>query len=360
MGCNIIRTDENIIIGKNPLSFKLNLDMEFEEFIISIKEMSNNRIGILFKHALLIYSSIDFKFIKKVEYEFNFVCCQLDRKYSEFTGFIETKNCDLILWTIKYGLIFKLKGEEYELIEFFEEWTYNLNYFGGFKELTNGNIVYSRRNEPHCPFALQFYSKDKSNDKYNLLSKHFFDISYEDLIEINPNELILLRKHETISFCHVLTVYDVNKEEIKKIIYLDGRGYIGDFDVNYIIKKEYLFIRYAHNLIIFNTKKDMDIVYFCNEKIEKKMELFDMSFNINIKTLKDEMNIRFLCNYIDDLIIVQDEKNVIKLFKFKGGLLKFYKEFPFQNKGLQLNMIRLKNNNFILYQFNELSFLKNI
>ena len=113
MGCNIIRTDENIIIGKNPFSFKLNLEMEFEEFIISIKEMSNNRIGILFKHALLIYSSIDFKFIKKVEYEFNFVCCQLDRKYSEFTGFIETKNCDLILWTIKYGLIFKLKGEEY-------------------------------------------------------------------------------------------------------------------------------------------------------------------------------------------------------------------------------------------------------
>ena len=67
---------------------------------------------------------------------------------------------------------------------------------------------------------------------------------------------------------------------------------------------------------------------------------------------KKEIEIKFLCNYFNDLFIVKDLVEIkIKLFQFKDGALLFFHDFPVQ---VFKKIFKLKDNNFLLHFKNRL------
>ena len=65
--------------------------------IIIIYELSNKKFGILCNYALLIYSLNNVKLLQMIEQDFK---SRNDNsiKNFELNGFIELKNCNLVLW----------------------------------------------------------------------------------------------------------------------------------------------------------------------------------------------------------------------------------------------------------------------
>ena len=122
-----------------------------------------------------------------------------------------------------------------------------------------------------------------------------------------------------------------------------------------IIKNKFLFIRYGYKIDIFNMEQNMKLVNSDQEE-NIKTENF---YGYNIKMLKDEINIEFLCDYIDNLIIAKDFGNIIKIYKFDGKSLKYYKDFPIQMKEI-IGIIKLKNNKYIMYSDYELYLINDI
>jgi len=170
------------------LSFALNNKLNFNDRkIIKIKELSNNRIGILFVHLLSIYSSKTFKKINEIKLDNTlFKNSEKDEKNSDnkneiVIDFIELKNLDLVLWTTKATILFynlsdtnyslfqtikeNIQKEEKEEEEYFHmerfysnnKDVYNIN---SIYQLSNGNIVSCNTN------GIKIYSK--KNDKYDM------------------------------------------------------------------------------------------------------------------------------------------------------------------------------------------------
>ena len=87
-----------------------------------------------------------------------------------------------------------------------------------------------------------------------------------------------------------------------------------------------------------------------NEIIEIKhvREFYNFFRERNYNKIKYEMNIRFICKYSEDLFFAKDVNNDIKLYKFKDKSFEFYQDFSFSTKEI-IGMIKLKNNNLIIY-----------
>ena len=71
------------------------------------------------------------------------------------------------------------------------------------------------------------------------------------------------------------------------------------------------------------------------------------------------MDIIFLCDYSDNLIITKNNKNKARIHMQKDNSLKYAKDFPYQLEGLK-EIIKLTNNSYIMYSEYELINLKNI
>ena len=94
--------------------------------------------------------------------------------------------------------------------------------------------------------------------------------------------------------------------------------------------------------------------------INKNEDLYDKKENPYgiIESLKDEFKIDFFCNYIDNLILVNDLlEDKVKIYIFKDETLKFYHDFPIDSKYIK-GIIKLKNNDFIIYSHSKLEVLK--
>ena len=68
----------------------------------------------------------------------------------------------------------------------------------------------------------------------------------------------------------------------------------------------------------------------------------------------DEFNF----NYEGDIFVAKGNHET-KLFKYEGGFVKSNKLFPF-TKEFSNNIIKLKNNDFIIYDDNKITLLKNV
>ena len=103
----------------------------------------------------------------------------------------------------------------------------------------------------------------------------------------------------------------------------------------------------------------MELVYKCNRiKEMESHDFFSFSFR-KLKYLDEEMNIEFICNYFDDLIIVKSRNDFFKIYKFENKSLHFYEDFPFQFEHAR-GIIKLKNNNLIMYSGNVILVIKHI
>ena len=136
-------------------------------------EISNKKIGVLFNYVLLIYSLNNFKLLQMIEQDFK--SKNEDNIYNfEFIGFIELKNCNLVLWNKQEILIYKSIGKKYELhqkINEFEQGTKRVVYDDYFHrddiyyeiscvyELLNGNLVSGNS------YGLKIYEKFNKNIK---------------------------------------------------------------------------------------------------------------------------------------------------------------------------------------------------
>ena len=223
MGCGMdCETNDNKIAeikkAKNFLSPQLQLKMNFDtKVIIEIKELSNERIGILSNNSLSIYCSKTFRLLCEIEpkmiedpnppkdslpeeedelflFSFNiekpfhepldnkqYNCKKTILSFDEnLIGFIELKNYDLVLWSSNNILIFKKNKKEYKFHQKIHEseetnedeellftfhshkYQYNINIIN---ELKNGNLISGNS------FGLILYTKDKNKDCYVLLLK---------------------------------------------------------------------------------------------------------------------------------------------------------------------------------------------
>ena len=368
------------------LSFALNNKLNFNDRkIIKIKELSNNRIGILFVHLLSIYSSKTFKKINEIKLDNTlFKNSEKDEKNSDnkneiVIDFIELKNLDLVLWTTKATILFynlsdtnyslfqtikeNIQKEEKEEEEYFHmerfysnnKDVYNIN---SIYQLSNGNIVSCNTN------GIKIYSK--KNDKYELELSCPMDIEVMNAIEIKINQLILFqynfisRGHCSRSYHCTLTysvsLYDIENKKSKNLSEFKENISLRNNEISFFKSDELLFVKFGQfKFDIYDLKQNMKSLNQNNEiiKIDTINEFIGFFRPVNFVRIKDEMNTNFLCNYSKDLFFAKDVNNNIKLYQFKNKSFEFYQDFPFSKAEIR-GMTKLKNNNIIMYSLNEI------
>ena len=77
------------------------------------------------------------------------------------------------------------------------------------------------------------------------------------------------------------------------------------------------------------------------------------------RKIKDEMNIRFLSKYSEDLFFAKDINDIIRIYKFKDKSFELYQNFPNITTKKIKGMIKLKNNNLIMYSYGNIFVIKN-
>ena len=354
--------DEIQIPKNNPLNFQLILKMKFDNNIISIKELSKDCLGILFKNdSFSIYNLNTFKKINEIE-----IICSKD-KY--INNFIVLENLDLIFWTDETIYFYNLseknyikhqeideysqekKDDENESIDYYRRRREKKNYkINSICQLKNSNLVSCNS------FGIKIYSKE--NDKYILKSKKYTYDGFKNVIEIELNKLILFREahcfggHCSMTYYNhyicTLSTYDIEKNILT---HLNAFKKSVPFQISYFKNDKYLFVRNGDfKFDIYDINQNMKSINSNNEIIEttEVKELYNFFREREYNKIKDEMNIRFLCKYSKELFFAADMNNDIKLYKFKDKSFEFYQDFPLSNKEIA-GMIKLKNNSIIMY-----------
>ena len=318
-------------ININPLSLQLKLVFNFEdaekkEFsyppcITSIHKLKNNNIGIIIdSNYLSFYSSNTFKLIHSIEpQKDNSIINQIT--YFSLIDFIELKNGDLFLWTSFIIIIYKKSQKTYKLLQIINEKEQGTNYtkyssyghnqtqyydLNSLYELRNGDIVSCNS------YGLKWYSK--KDDKYILISMQKINMKVKKILEIKDNIFIVFQK-ESITYTtrcvlpsrsstnnnYRVSLFNAkNREEIilienKAYFSSNSRNYERAFSkINYFLKDKYLFISFANFFYIY-----------------------DISQN-KILFKENGVEIEFLCDYYNDLVVVKDLIEVkIKIYQFK-------------------------------------------
>ena len=381
--------------NKNPFSFQLNLNINFSQKIYAVKEISNHRIGIIFEKYLLIYSSYTFKQIccifpfndlkeyknestkdlnpsEKVSDTYGYSRCHKQSDY-ELHNFVELRNKDLIIWSDNNIFYYKLskKNESYIIHQIINEYNQGTNSFssgrmGRFEyyilnsvnELMNGNLVSCNS------FGLKFYKKEKDN--YNLIFKIKM-LTVENIIEFEENKIFLLqREYNSSGSCidpgsdtYSISIYDIKNNEI---IEINKRERIRRFsfsgsNINFMIKGEYLFVIYGIKFFIYNIKENMKLVQ--SYQIRQNASFYDYEKE-NDNDNKKEYNMELLSNYLNEYFIARDINGyAIKIYSFKDEKISFCCDFPFQKEEIK-GIIKLKNNNLIMYSLKQLEILSKI
>ena len=380
--------------NKNPFSFQLNLNINFSEEIYAVKEISNHRIGIIFEKYLIIYSSHTFKQIccifpfndlKEYKNESTKVLNPSEKvsvtddylyhKQSDYElhNFVELRNEDLIIWSDNNIFYYKLskKKDSYKIHQIINEYNQGTNSFssgygGTFEyynlnsvnELMNGNLVSCNS------FGLKFYKKEKDN--YNLIFKIKM-LTVENIIEFEENKLFLLqREYNSSGGCtdpgsdtYSISIYDIENNEIIEINKREtlSRYFFFGSNINFMIKGKYLFVIYGIRFYIYNIKKNMKLVQ--SYQIRKKISFYDDEKE-NDNDIKNEYNMNILSNYLNEYFIALDiNSSAIKIYSFKDEKISFCCDFPFQKEEIK-GIIKLKNNNLIIYSLEQLEILGGI
>ena len=341
--------------NKSLLSLQIATKFSFEKNkIFKVNELSNKRIGILLIDSLLIYDLKNFKKLDEIKLPFS------NDYYNEGVfDFIETKNSDLVLWSSDKILIYQISENSYQLyqtisgLEGDEEKDDKIN---SIYELTNGKLVCCNSQ------GLTIYTK--TNEKYVYESNHEMEIGVRKVIELNPDQLILLQRYHYFwwgcsrnnfsSHTYSISSYDIEIKQLTKIASnkVTKDDYYGYVAFSFLIKDKYLLVRYGNKIDIYDIKNNMLLVNHDQEN----MILNEENYYGNYKILKDEMNIVFMCDYFDNLFIVKDKENKPKLYKLQDNSFVKVSDFPYGLEKLK-GIIKLKNNNLLMYSDNQLVIL---
>ena len=176
MGCG---NDKSNIV-KKPIKIQMIFKMSINQKIISIKELSYKRLGVLTENNLLIYNSNNFRLINTIKiYDVQYLDFDFDCYFNFDIGyiinFIESQYFDLIVLTNKKIIVYQLCDKEYKIYQIIDEresLTDNQKYNYKFKfsrfnkyrltsiiELSNGNLVSCSSD------GLKIYYKNKNKEK---------------------------------------------------------------------------------------------------------------------------------------------------------------------------------------------------
>ena len=223
-------------------------------------------------------------------------------------------------------------------------------------ELTNGKLISCNSN------GLTIYSK--ANEKYECESKHEMEIDVRKIIELNPNQLILLQRYHYFwwgcsrnnfsSHTYAISLYDIETKNLTKLASnkVTKNDYYGYAAFSFLIKDKFLLVRYGNKIDIYDLKNNMLLLNHDQEN----MILNEETYYGNYKILKDEMNIIFMCDYFDNLFIVKDKENKPKIYELQDYSFKKVSDFPFGLEKLK-EIIKLKNNALLMYSENQLLIL---
>ena len=363
MNDNININGNKKLKDKNNISFQLMTQIESIK-VEKMKELSNNRIGILLKpnygkssrldfnieepktpktlvepQSLLIYSLNTFKEIYKINSD------------KEIFDIIELKNHDLVLNLINSINIYKLSEKKYEL---FQTITINnnksTNYLSLY-ELINGNLISYHFNELNIYHKKDLYILTENIPKIG--NSRFY---YMKIIEINKNKLIILKYLEYQSLnerigdlgkYYLILYYDIENKREKNIC-----KFYNLFDEPDILKKnEYLLIKDDNYLNVYN--------------------IIDIENNIESIVCQTKVYIKhslYICNYLEDFILIGENKEIY-LYKIADKSLEFYNKYQFEFiekeyfgflKRNNCLLIILKNNNIVISYSDKIYIIKHL
>ena len=359
-----------------------------ESIISKIYELSNNRIAIIKREEycseeeeLKIYSLDTFKLISVTKFK------------GISQNIVELKNKDLVRSISSSLEFYKLSGQKYEFFQKIEEEKINIYSILG---LMDGNLVSFNTN------GIEIYSKEK--DKYKSISKIKIEDTAKSGYEIEKNKLIIFKKKSKLlelfdsseleqrSRDFVVSFFDlVNKEE--KILV------IKEFKENNEIKCKYEFLNFVKNdkylFVNFQITKSYQEYWeptsYKYGNLNRELDHWEINYlNVGIYNLSREKylecefeippideRIVILCNYNNDLFIAKKGKiekfggdcyegkdykpsgdeNELNLFKYEDKTFKSYRKLPFEIDDFE-TIIKLKNNNFIIYSKYEIKLYK--
>ena len=367
-------------------SLQKTLTLNFDnQRIYKIKELSNKRIGILLNHSFQIYNLNSFKKIEEIKLPVS------DNYYSDerISDFTELKNSDLVLWSLKKIFFYQLSENHYSLYQslngleeikenkenkenkekeeeededdYYEESYYYHRESKEFEinsiyELTNGKLV--------CCSSTGLIIYIKDNEKYIFESKHKMKIDVRKIIEYDTNKLILLQRYHYFfwgcsrnnffSHTYSISTYDIETKKLTELASnkVTKNDFYGYCLISYMIKDGKFLVRYGNRIDIYDIKNNMLLLnHDQNDMIKNENNYYG-----NYKILKDEMDIIFLCDYDDNLIITKNKENKVRIYTLKDNTLKYVKDFPFEQEDLN-EIIKLKNGTLLMYSRNELSLL---
>ena len=371
-----INFDDNTdIFGVQELSNKRILSNRSKIYSLEtgklITEISHNKcegvVEELKNNDLLIYSSRKiyvYKLAKNNNYElYQTIQIIEEYKYDKLiNGIIELKNNDLLIYSSRKIYIYKLaKNNNYELYQIIDEYKqgtfkkkkkpqekwcegnsrfkeiYELN---SIYELMNGNLISCNS------YGIKIYKKNKEG-KYELFITKKIETEVHHVIEIKSNIIIIFcKEEENISYtfcCFLFDVYKYNieKDELTKLYgerFNDRHLMDSILHFSYLINNNLLFIRFGFQLVIYDINEEKSLVLENND---------------------DNLLIEDFCyNYDSNTFIAKNEDNKYKLYSYKNNKLYDLGEFPFTNENTK-GIVKLKDNNFIIYSKQEINFIKN-
>jgi hypothetical protein len=302
---------------KIPDTFQLSLIINFNTENFIIHELSYDRIGILSKLYLYIYSLNTFKQIDIIKMQLpkniTFKLFGEEKHFENDTkkDFLELYNNDIVIWSRNLILFYKLTNKGYEYYQNIKS-NYLVN---SIYELKNKNLV-------TCgSFGLNIYSKEKN--KYNLIEEHPLEGEVINIIEKNENSLIIIKKsNNRYNTKFILTLYNTEDEE--ETLKYDKTEFCNE-SPKFAMKNNYFVFNFNNECIILDKSK--------------------LSLKNNFK------DVNFYGDFFGDLILIKDDKNkIIKIGEYKDGKIKFCKSFPFYVD----NIIKLSNGNLIGIKRNQI------
>ena len=328
---------EEDIIYKNEneakhleIKFKIQLNKEKDE-IYKVYELSDNRIAVELDNTLKIYSIKTFQLITEI-------------KNDRINNSIELKNKDIAITCYSTVYFYKLSGNNYinylKLKE--KEKIYEIY------ELNNENLIL-------CPCrCLIIYTKEKG--EYKFIAKFELSETVGKILEIKNNILFLF----LLSRAHTYETADyspyflqlINFEKKEKISL--GEGCFSRYDDNTVYygcnlllkNNKYLFARYANSFSIYDIENDEIKKTKCIYRI-KDLELIKL-FPISNECFSD---------YDDDSFIILSSKGIYKYDETENKIvLKQNINNKFEK---MIDIIKLKNNKFIIHNKNEILFINN-
>ena len=384
---NNIEKKERTIINNLKVDNHLESSLKIKENnIINIFELLDNRIAVVTKEGLKIYNINNFKLISIIK---------LDIEKDDI--FIELKNKDLVRKKHSNIELYKLSGQKYEIFQTIKK--ESINYILG---LMNGNFVICNN------YGIEIYSKEKG--EYKKISYYKTELEVKGAIEIENNKLIIFQhKVNEITYTNeynyemligsiikekiddniIISFFDIeNKKEkilTQSIMKKEGGEYRYDIKffkffkidkylfVNMEIKESYYEAMIGDPSYKFGNFNRMPNSYECN--YINVGYIYNLSKENYLKcetefSPKNKM-ILFLSNYNNDFFIGkkgfqnfldgyyrpynEDYKidDQLKLYKYENNSFKIDRNLYFDIKELK-GIIKLKNNNFIIYSSNEI------